>query len=270
MKSIYVVIVLYKIDLLKAQSFKTLIEPHGIEEYLVYDNSPKAGYTDISKLGNSVTYVNDTNNSGLSAAYNKGAEIARQLGYSHVLLLDQDTHFEASVWQEYLNHLDYPGIVAPMMRTTTGADFSPVNISGLFTRAAHGLSSAEYSLTSYAVVNSGCCIPVDLFFKAGGYADKVRLDFADFQFQLRMRRVQPRFLLLNTVAIQDFSNDCRELSKVKARYNLYLESASHYVADGTYTRLQHICDVVKHTLSLTVRMRSLSFVRSFITNYLIK
>lgn len=270
MNSIYIVIVIYKISLFEAESYKTLIAPHQIVNFLVYDNSPELGYTDEKALPDGVLFVHDTENSGLSKAYNKGAEIARQKGFSHVLLLDQDTRFDANAWQTYLHNLDYPGMLVPSMKTTTGADFSPVSVNGLFSRAAHDLTPAEYSLTSYAAVNSGCCIPVDLFFKAGGYVEKVRLDFADFQFQLRLRSVQPHFRIIDTIAIQDFSNDCRESSKVKTRYKLYVESARYYEADCLTTRVRHLCDVLKHTLSLTVRMRSFYFIRTFITHYLMK
>lgn len=270
MNSIYIVIVIYKISLFEAESYKTLIAPNQIGDFLVYDNSPKIGYTDEKALPNGVIFVHDTENGGLSKAYNKGAEIARQKGFSHVLLLDQDTRFDANAWQTYLHNLDYPGMLVPLMKTTTGADFSPVSVDGFFSRAAHDLTPTEYSLTSYAAVNSGCCIPVDLFFKAGGYVEKVKLDFADFQFQLRLRTVQPHFRIIDTVAIQDFSNDCRESSKVKTRYKLYVESARCYEADGLTTRVRHLCDVLKHTLSLTVRMRSFYFIGAFITHYLMK
>lgn len=269
MNKVLPIIVIYNIELKEAVSFQTLIRANGIKKFVVYDNSPKSS-NQWKAYAPEAIYYSDTNNSGLSVAYNKGAGLARQMGYSHVLLLDQDTRFEVGAWQAYLEHLDYKGMLAPMMQTTNCADFSPVCINRLFTCAAHGLKPAQYSLYTYAVVNSGCCIPVDLFFRAGGYEDKVRLDFADFQFQLKMRRVCPCFLLINTMAVQDFSNDSRDISKVESRYKLYLGSARHYEADSLFTRIQHIANVLKHTLAITVRMRSMSFLRMFVTNYLIK
>lgn len=269
MNSIYIVIVIYKISLFEAESYKTLIAPNRIDNFFVYDNSPEEGYTNEDLLPKGCVFVHDKANGGLSKAYNRGAEMARQLGYTHILLLDQDTKFDANAWNVYLQNLEFPGMIVPLMKTTTGAAFSPVCISGLFSCAAKGLVSGKYSLNAYAAVNSGCCIPVDLFYKAGGYVDNVKLDFADFQFQLRLRQVQPLFRVIETNAIQDFSNDCREISKVKTRYELYLESARHYEADGFTTKARHLCDVLKHTLSLTARMRSAYFLHKFITHYLI-
>lgn len=49
-QSIYVVIVLYKINLFDAESYKTLIAPNNITHFLVYDNSPQKGYTDEKKF----------------------------------------------------------------------------------------------------------------------------------------------------------------------------------------------------------------------------
>ena len=40
MKKILPVIVLYKIRLSDAASFRTLLQQHGVEEFVVYDNSP--------------------------------------------------------------------------------------------------------------------------------------------------------------------------------------------------------------------------------------
>ena len=269
MNKILPIIVIYNIELKDAIAYQTLIEVNDIRQFVVYDNSPISDNRWKAYAPEAI-YLSDTYNSGLSKAYNKGAEIARQKGFSHVLLLDQDTRFDANAWQTYLHNLDYPGMLVPLMKTTTGTDFSPVSVNGLFSRAAHGLAPAEYSLTSYAAVNSGCCIPVDLFFKAGGYVENVKLDFADFQFQLRLRCVQPYFRIIDTTAIQDFSNDCRESSKVKIRYKLYVESARYYEADGFTTKVRHLCDVLKHTLSLTARMRSFYFIGTFITHYLMK
>lgn len=270
MNAIYVVIVLYKIDLFEARSYQTLIAPNQITDFLVYDNSPQEGYTDTSKLPDGATYIHDKNNSGLSAAYNRGAQIAKEKGFQRVLLLDQDTYFEPGVWQAYLENADYAGITAPII-TTEGQQavpFSPVKIDGLFKRAEKMTSAGEYSLYQYAVVNSGCCVPTHLFLQCGGYDPRVTLDFSDFQFQLRLRKHFPKFLLLNAHAVQDFSNDCTDVSKIKARFALYLKSARYFQADGHMDRFKHQCEVLKHIAALTLRTHSLYFLKEYISKYL--
>lgn len=269
-QSIYVVIVLYKINLFDAESYKTLIAPNNITHFLVYDNSPQKGYTDEKSLPTGVTYINDMNNGGLAKAYNAGARIAQEKGYERVLLLDQDTIFASNAWECYLQNASYNGLTAPLIRTNKGDNFSPVCIGGWFAKAAQGIKPYEYSLFKYAVVNSGCCIPTKLFIEAGGYAEGVILDFADFQFQLRLRRLAPKFRIINTTAIQDFSNDCTDVAKVKNRFVLYLKSAVCYKSDSKLMQFKHHCEVFKHTVSLSVRTRSLFFINNFFTQYLIK
>ena len=237
MNTIYVVIVLYKISLFEAESYKTLIKPNNIGEYLVYDNSPKQGYTDVSKLPNGVTYINDTSNSGLSKAYNKAAQIAKEKGYRRVLLLDQDTYFQPESWHKYLKSIDYEGITSPQIVTNQRMPFSPVRINKFFKKTEANVPFGTHSLYKYAVVNSGCCVPTDLFLQCGGYDEKVNLDFSDFQFQVRFRKLCPKFRLIEAQAVQDFSNDCKDFQKVRNRYLLYLKSAKYFKADNAINQM---------------------------------
>lgn len=268
MNAIYVIIVLYKISLFEAESYKTLIKPNHLTNFLVYDNSPQEGYTDLSQLPEEATYVHDERNSGLSVAYNRGAQIAYEQGYKRVLLLDQDTLFMPGTWQAYINNLDYNGITSPMIVTKNGLPFSPVRIDKFFLKPIDGLQSGEYSLHKYAVVNSGTCVPTNLFKQCGGYDEKVTLDFSDFQFQVRLRKLQPKFMLLDAKAIQDFSNDCSDLEKIKKRFELYLKSAVHFKTDNAALQGKHFCEVMKHTLSLTVRTRSIYFIGKYIKEFI--
>ena len=268
MNSIYVIIVLYKISLFEAESYRTLIEPNHITNFLVYDNSPEEGYTDLSQLPKEATYIHDKSNSGLSLAYNRGAQIASEQGYKRVLLLDQDTHFMAGTWQAYMNHIDYNGITSPLIVTTNGAPFSPVRIDKCFLTPVDELERGEYSLYQYAVVNSGSCVPTELFNRCGGYDESVTLDFSDFQFQVRLRKLRSKFLLLEAKAMQDFSNDCSNLEKMKKRFALYLKSAVHFKADSPALQCKHYAELMKHTLSLTLRTHNLYFIGKYIKEFI--
>ena len=86
MKKILPVIVLYKIRLSDAASFRTLLQQHGVEEFVVYDNSP-ADFTqeDVERNHPKAVYVRDVQNSGLPKAYNLAAEVAQQRGFSRLL-----------------------------------------------------------------------------------------------------------------------------------------------------------------------------------------
>lgn len=271
MKTIYPVIVIYKTRLADAESYRTLLRPNGIKDFLVYDNSPADYEQQETSFPEGVTYVRDTSNSGLPKAYNLGARKARELGYGRVLLLDQDTQFAPGTWECYERHAGYDGITAPLMKTKQGDSFSPIDIRGWRPRANSGAQGGEYSLYDYAVVNSGCCVPVSLYEKAGGYREGVKLDFADFQFQLAARVHCPTVLLFQgSPAIQDFSNEHCSVEQLLARFSLFLESARHYSGGTLKLQAKHNYVVLRHTLALFLRTRNLRFVQRFVKDYLLK
>lgn len=269
MQTIYPVIVIYKTSLGDAPSYRTLIAPNHIQEFLVYDNSPADYHQKETSFPDGITYVRDITNSGLPKAYNLGAELAEERGCQRVLLLDQDTEFDPAVWECYKASAGFPGITAPPIVTRQGAAFSPFDLTGLSQRAVRHPHSGEYSLFSAAVANSGCCIPVSLFRKSGGYAEKVKLDFADFQFMINVRRHFPRFLLLDApAAVQDFSNNCTDPQQMRHRFSLYLESARNFSAGSFLLQLKHHYIVFRHTLSLSLRTKSLTFLSQYVSRFI--
>ena len=83
------VIVLYKCKLENSKSYQSLLQ-NNEETIFVYDNSP------ISQEvhGENIVYIHDSQNGGLSVAYNKAAQYARCNRFDWLLLLDQDTTFQ--------------------------------------------------------------------------------------------------------------------------------------------------------------------------------
>ena len=166
MKSIFPIIVIYKVQLDESISYQSLVRPNQFAEFLVYDNSPASYQQNEAALPAGAIYVRNTNNGGLSEAYNQGAEIAREKGYKRVLLLDQDTFFAEGTLAHYLEYIDYPGIVAPAIITKQGANFSPVDISGWTPKGATDIKAGEISLFEYALVNSAAAYPFHCLRKA--------------------------------------------------------------------------------------------------------
>ena len=269
MNSIYVIIVLYKIQLEDALAYQTLIKANHIEEFFVYDNSPET-FQLTSEIPEKVTYIRDYSNSGLSKAYNVGAQYASKLGYKRILILDQDTEFKREIWNEYLQNIDYEGIMSPILRTTQGKPFSPVDTRGWGLKGWADPVPGDHSLFELAVVNSGCCIPVSLFELAGGYKESVKLDLADFQFQIRVRNLVPHFRLMHSVAIQDFSNDSTDINALLQRNKLYLQSAAAFCPDTTKGKLKHHVQVLRHGLALTLRTHKIQFLTNYLKFFLLK
>lgn len=267
---IYPVMVLYKCKLSESRTYQSLLkDADGLQSFMVYDNSPRSYKQDVSQMSEGVTYIRDTSNSGLSIAYNKGAAKAKELGFSHLLLLDQDTLFASDTWKAYNENLDFNGVIAPLMVTNQGVPFSPTDVSGFMSKAVKA-SPGDYSLYKYNVANSGICVPLDVFERAGGYDLSVYLDYSDNQFLRRVRKLFPSIRLLEVVARQDFSGDCRDYKKLLPRFLKYLDSANNFKTEGLKDTLGHWITVIKHTVALTLRTKNMIFIRKFITQFLLK
>lgn len=269
MQSVYPVIVIFNVSLEKSLSYQTLIKRNDIESFLVYDNSPENYVQEQCEIPHGATYVRDTSNGGLPKAYNLAAQIAKEKHIARILLLDQDTAFPSDAWQAYLDNIDFKGMTAPSMITQRGQSFSPVNIKGFLPHAMSQVSPTTYSLFDCAFVNSGCCIPTELFIKAGGYNDKVKLDFADYQFQLNLRKICPIVQVLHVQAIQNFSNESHDYERLLQRFMLYLESAHFCCFDSFLQYFKHYYEVFHHAVALSLRTRKISFISKYFTIFLL-
>lgn len=265
---IFPVIVLYRCSLFESRTYVTFLQNCHNGDFLVYDNSP-ADYI-VSDLPAGAHYIRDMENSGLPKAYNAGAKLAKELGYARVLLLDQDTEFPPGAFSRYLEQAESDAVLAPNIITTLGKAFSPSDMDCFYPKPRL-LAPGSYSLRKYNAVNSGMCIPVDDFLRAGGYDEAVRLDFADFYFQYRLREVNPRLIVLPFQAVQDFSSDCKNKEQLANRYKMFLDSAvGCRYRKGTFSYFQHAYIVLRRTASLTIRNLSVKYIFLYFRNYLLR
>lgn len=264
--SIFPVIVIYKCNLEECRTYNSILKDSNVIDFMVYDNSPST-YPMPASLPKGAIYIRDTSNEGLSKAYNTAANKAAELGYKRLLLLDQDTYFAPGTWQAYNDNSDFNGITAPIIVTNHEALCSPTDVSGWYTKV-HPVKAGDYSLYKYNVINSGMCVPLQLFHQAGGYDLSVNLDFSDYQFQRRLRKINDNLRLLSVVAHQDFSGDCRDYEKLLIRFKWYVKCAANFSTEGLADALGHHYTVLRHTAILSLRMRRFSFIKEYIKSFL--
>ncbi len=265
-KSILPVIVLYQTHLSDSATYLSLIKPNGIEEFVVYDNSPaNFAQEDITALCPGAIYVRDTQNSGLPKAYNLTAQRAGELGYKRILLLDDDTTFPPEAFRAYLDTIDFAGVTAPISVTSLGQPFSPYKPS-VWKKTPKDIQSGTYSLRDFIVINSGLCIPTTLFLEAGGYDERIYLDFADFQFLQKVRQINDDLWLLPFVITQNYSNDDKDLGRALRRYRIYLECANACRLEGFNGHLLHHYSMMRRTLGLCCHHKSLKFMGLYVKN----
>lgn len=237
----------------------------------VWDNSPSSQLiSDNHKAWVNIVYHHCPENLGLSHAYNCAAKFAQEKGYEWIMLLDQDTTFSENVITKIYEAIKCNNnifLFAPIIRLINGTSFSP-------TRYKHkrgysiDLHKGIYSLSKYSPVNSGMVINIKSFWESGGYNSKINLDFADFQFIERFRRIYKTFYLIDTVAIQDFSNDENNIEKLKTRFNIYCECAKKCEKTNLIDYLEYFYSVLRHTIGLIIKTHNFSFFKIFIDKYI--
>jgi rhamnosyltransferase len=228
-----VVLVIYQLSLEDSASFQSINEnlknSSSKVTLLIYDNSPNLAVNlDRDNYQNWQIYcIHDPDNSGVSKAYNEGFNLAQKLKKKWLLLLDQDTEFALDVLEKYYRatqECDLSIIFAPMLFSDNGALYSPCKYK--FNRG-FPLKKASYGLQSnrnISLLNSGLLIAVDLFQKIGGYNEKLKLDFSDFEFIDRYRKISDNFFVINSRAIHEFSGDFDNNESAYKRFKRYCQS----------------------------------------------
>lgn len=271
------IVVLYGQGIGESQTMKSLRENLGPQQYMdvfVYDNSPQAQHQEASFTwqGFRVTYRHDPANSGLSKAYNEGAKEAARLGKTWLLLLDQDTTLPSNILERYQHAAtEHPDmhLFAPVLKLANGTIFSPSLVKHKRGYPPASIVPGKYSLYQYSPVNSGVFISLALFQEAGGYNEKVKVDFCDFQFMEKVRRLAADFIVIDAIAEQDFSSDEPSIEKQQRRFKIYLTDAQNCDKPQLADKLGFFYTVTRHALGLTYKMRSFSFLKMYFRSFLI-
>jgi GT2 family glycosyltransferase len=189
-------------------------------EILLYDNSPFPAHIE----GHNITYVHDPSNKGVSHAYNNAAIHARKRNKSWLLLLDQDTRVEPSLFDHMVTARQaFPLSVAfaPLVRDSDGL-LSPYRFSG--GRGRRIISPERVlKLKTHRFINSGLFINCSAFARVGGYDERIPLDFSDISFGNRLEKITDHFVVLDVSLHHSFSN------------------AEHTAIDDALTRFHHFC-----------------------------
>jgi len=272
-ESLLVIIVIYKSTLEDCESFQSLLamrEEFRSLNLFIYDNSPISQELKNYE-GLAITYFHDPENSGVSKAYNTGAEHAKKISKEWVLLLDQDTRFPNSILSEYrqaMNSNSNINLFVPVLKLKNGKIFSPSRYRfkrGFFLVT---IKSGVHSLFNLAPVNSGMMVQVEAFFKVGGYNEKVKLDFADFQFVERFRKLYPNFFVLNVECEQDFSDDNNSFESQYIRFKYYCDGAKNVENKNFADWLQYNGVVIIRAIRLTLRFVDARFLGAYFKNFL--
>lgn len=221
-----VVIVLYKRKPEESTAYTSLLAALGNlganPEIFIYDNSPEP-----CRVDGSIAYLHDAQNNGVSKAYNAAVAYASAKSKKWMVLLDQDTGVHMALFEKWAAaRRAHPAAVAfvPVIRDRSGI-VSPFRFSAPRGRRLKDVKGS-FPLSSHRFINSGLFIQRDAFTTAGGYDERLPLDFSDIAFGERLMKVTDRFVLLDTSLIHHLSSaDKAPLSEALTRFGYFNRGA---------------------------------------------
>jgi rhamnosyltransferase len=273
------VIVLYRTDLLRSQTFtslgKSLHDLNAVLDLVIYDNSPeKNAYVDASSLVPwRIHYIHDPSNPGVSKAYNEGFKLGRTLDKCWLLLLDQDTWFPPDALATYAQATaETPdcALFAPMLVADGGSLLSPCTYRfkrGFTIADSSQVKPGRQTLINRSLLNSGLLISMDAIERIGGYNPTIRLDFADFDFIERYKKLFNSYVLIDMRCVQSFSGESTDLAASLRRFAFYCQGARYSIRTPLDAlMLALVC--LTRGLKLSMRFRTVRFLHMYVCYFL--
>ncbi|WP_265427123.1 glycosyltransferase [Chryseobacterium sp. YIM B08800] len=278
LNDIQFVIVLYNETLENSVSFKDISKSVNMMDLeskvsiFIYDNSKEPQKININNIWE-YEYFHDSNNSGLSIAYNTAAEFAKKKEKKWLFLLDQDTEFPNTTIQIYLKAIAENTnifLFAPILKVKTGEIISPYKYSLKRRKRTQSIQSGLQKLSKTGPVNSGLCIGLNSFLAVDGYNDKVKVDGADFQFIERYKRKYSEYYVLDLIAYQDLSLFEKDFQKLIFRYKIFLNDLSGFEKFQKIDCLLFFLYAINRTVKLTLQTKKSDFLKLFFAKFILR
>lgn len=278
MEKVMGVIVIYNCSIESSESLSTLNKSLLISnlrlDLFIYDNSTipginkETGEREFPQLN--ITYLSDTQNPGVSKAYNTGADLASRLNKKWLLLLDQDTEFPENAIVTYLDAINAhknQKLFVPVLHSPNG-NYSPCKYYFKAGFRWNDIKPGIYNLRHKNILNSGTLVDLDLFMKTGGYKEKIKLYFSDFNFIDRLKKINNEFVVTDLVCNHKLSDIINVDRKAAInRFKSYCEGSYESVESWIDYILLFIT-VMLRSFVLCYRFKSLVFMKIFFNVYL--
>ncbi len=265
-----IVLVLYNCAIENSEAYKSLILTNKDKNLniFIYNNSPEYKVELPNNHLKQLEIVNDNTNSGVSKAYNAGAEKAKELNLNWILLLDQDTIFPTRFFEktsESVKNFPSEKLFAPILQSNNQI-LSPCSFKFNRGRISKNVTLGVNTFKNKSLLNSGMLIDVDAFREIGGYNEKIKLDFSDFYFIHKFQKKYNHFILTDNNCTHDLSSSEVDLNKQLVRFNFYCSGAFEY-GKSTNQLIQVIILITFRTLIVTWRNKTLKFFLIYVKNF---
>ncbi len=267
------IVVLYKETVETSTTILSItkaIPKNQVLDVLVYDNSPIASVPKQRNIENiNFFYFHDQSNSGVSAAYNYGANFANKLNKSWLLILDQDTIFNNNIFERYYEAIEKNKniyLFAPILKIDTGLILSPCSFK-FYGKHLRNIKPGVNLLKNNSPINSGILVKVSEFQNVGGYNEKVPLDISDHQFIENYRRNNEYYFVIDSVGFQNFSAIEDNLEKQLVRFKYYSIGIFNFNTDYTLKKERMIFFLMLKAMKNSLKHRSLGFMKIYLSEW---
>ena len=267
-----VILVIYRCAPEKSAAWGSLVqestEQKATIDLFVYDNSPEPQHFPRAPFIN-IQYTHNAQNPGVSKAYNEGCSLARRKKKKWLLLVDQDTSFEAGWLEKYVKN------TAEETKTLIKV---PILLSGSFIISpfrywltkgviSRRVKPGMYSLHRYFALNSGLLIDREIFESVGGYDESIPLDFSDFAFMNKLKKNKHPLSVIDLHGHHRLSSIAKQdEDTAKLRFKQYCLGSKRL---ALYTRqsLLHFFLGGMRAIRLGIQYRSLNFIAILIQSW---
>lgn len=266
------VVVLYKCSLDESKTLQSLAgfcrKQGGLAQQialLIYDNSPGPPPTTLDRWDcGAVTYRQALANDGLATAYNHALSMARNAGIEWLLLLDQDTELNPTLFSVLFAAIssklssEICAIVPKLMQE--GTMLSP-QIVGQFHNRECSPEFSGISKKQVTALNSAACLRVQTMVEIGGFPVEYWLDYLDHVTFHRLQAAGARVLILDVTVEHRLSLRRLEAEMDLDRYSNVLAAEWRFVREtgSGGGALIHRLRLLKRTLSHTIKLRDKAY-----------
>lgn len=237
----------------------------------VFDNSPLSQEQQV--ISTNIIYFHDSNNVGVSAAYNHIFDYARSSNKKVVLLLDQDTEFSVKYLKVYLNNYQrygddylYVPSACDHARTKIYSPARMMSFVGHVQKYVKQNSECIFSLNGFSVINSGLMIPIAMYDQINGFNEKIKLDFSDVYFIEKYKAINQSIVLVPIEMEHALSGDEQpDKDKELHRFKYYCNGAKE-LAISLHVSTDYTC--LRRMIRLMTKYFTIQPVITYVKYYL--
>jgi rhamnosyltransferase len=232
------IIVLYHPDQKLLERLLSSVAPQ-VHHLVVVDNTPQpdpALQTLLNRYTEQVSYVPLGDNKGIAAAQNRGIQTVMGAGYSHVLLLDQDSFPASNMVHELLvaeaamlnRHINVAAVGPLFIDEKNGTASKAIRHGWMRVKRIPIDRSTTQPVEADYLISSGSLIRLSMMAEVGLMREELFIDWVDIEWGLRALRMNSKCYVVPSAVMTHSigDNSVRVLAK---DINLHNDTRNYYI-----------------------------------------